>query len=724
MIHDYRNIEHRDAVLAYDDVEPMTDAAGSLVTRWDGVTFKTHPATGEPVPDEAAQVPQWRYLKPQQAAWPAADFIVGNPPFIGASTMRVALGDGYVEALRRTWPEVPESADFVMYWWHRAALTVRSGASRRFGFITTNSLRQTFNRRVVQAALEGSLVRSELDGTLHARRWAGSGERTAGVLMKHPKSAPSSPHPTAGGLSLLFVIPDHPWVDSANGAAVRIAMTVAGRRSDFSSYDVPDVYCLQNVYAANGRLLQVVEEKTGSDGSVDVKLTEQWGEIHADLRIGADITMAVPLLSNAGMSSPGVKLHGAGFIVTSDEATALGLGTVPGLERYIREYRNGRDLTGSPRGVKVIDLFGLSAEKVRSAFPAVYQRLSERVKPERDAKGTTKDGAGYAAAWWLFGKPRQKMRKQLVGLPRYIATVETAKHRTFQFLDASILPDNMLIAIASDDALHLGVLSSSVHVPWALATGGRLGLGNDPRYNKSRCFETFPFPDQDAGLTPDLADRIRVLAEQIDAHRKKQQAAHPDITLTGMYNVLEKLRSGETLTAKEKVVNEQGLVGVLLSLHNELDDAVLAAYGWSDLNLPADTETLLERLVALNARRAAEEATGIVRWLRPEFQQRGTAGEQTEMEVTTDAGKVAATAKPSTVAPLAKRAWPAGLPEQIKTVAEVLSASAQALTLTALEAHFTARGRWRKRLPTILETLEALGRARHLASKPERWQAI
>lgn len=61
------------------------------------------------------------------------------------------------------------------------------------------------------------------------------------------------------------------------------------------------------------------------------------------------------------------------------------------------------------------------------------------------------------------------MRKQLTGLPRYIATVETAKHRTFQFLDASILPDNKLIAIALSNAFHFGVLSSGAHTTWALA---------------------------------------------------------------------------------------------------------------------------------------------------------------------------------------------------------------------------------------------------------------
>jgi hypothetical protein len=103
------------------------------------------------LPGRAAALPGAR-----QGRVAAADYIVGNPPFIGAATMRRALGDGYVDAVRGTWKAVPESADFVMYWWHIAGEAVRSGAARRFGFITTNSLRQTFNRRVVQAQLEAN----------------------------------------------------------------------------------------------------------------------------------------------------------------------------------------------------------------------------------------------------------------------------------------------------------------------------------------------------------------------------------------------------------------------------------------------------------------------------------------------------------------------------------------------------------------------------------------
>ncbi len=523
VVHDYGNIEHRDAVLAYDGTEPMTDAKGQPLTRWDGVTYKPHPVTGQPVPDEAAQVVQWRYLNPRQAEWPRADFIVGNPPFIGASTMRAALGDGYVDALRAAWPDVPDSADFVMFWWARAAALVGSGAVQRMGLITTNSLRQTFNRRVVQAGLEGSL------GTCVSMPLAGTGVGHAGGLMlpNAQKSASATPHPGAGVAHLAFAVPDHPWVDSANGAAVRIAMTVLAPGQ------------------GDGRLLTVRRESAGEFGEVAVELAERQGLLHADLAVGANVAGAQALRAMSGVSSPGVKLHGAGFIVTRAEATALGLGSVPGMERHVRDYRNGRDLTATPRDVLVIDLFGLSVDEVRTQFPALYQWVYERVKPERDQNNR----ATYRDNWWLFGEPRKDLRPALAGLPRYIATVETAKHRVFQFLDATVLPDNKLITIALSESLQLGVLSSAVHMRWSLATGSWLGVGNDPVYVKSRCFEAFPFPDADTGLTPALAERIGALAEQIDAHRKRQQAAHADATLTAVYNVLEKLRSGEPLSA-------------------------------------------------------------------------------------------------------------------------------------------------------------------------------
>ena len=153
----------------------------------------------------------------------------------------------------------------------------------------------------------------------------------------------------------------------------------------------------------------------------------------------------------------------------SSRSTASWLSTVR--SRRGRSRRRGNHC-------RVIDWFGLTAEEVRTRFPAVYQHLVDHVKPERGGKqGGTKDSDKCASRWWLFGKTRSAFRPALRGLRRYIATAETAKHRFFVSLDASILPDNMLVNIASSDAYVPGVL-----------------------------------------------------AEQLDSHRKRCQEGHPNLT--------------------------------------------------------------------------------------------------------------------------------------------------------------------------------------------------
>jgi hypothetical protein len=295
-------------------------------------------------------------------------------------------------------------------------------------------------------------------------------------------------------------------------------------------------------------------------------------------------------------------------------------------------------------------------------------------------------------------------------------------------VDLPFCPDHKLYAVCSDDAYVLGVLSSGPHVTWALAAGGT--LEDRPTWTNTTCFATFPFPD----AKPEHKALIRHLAEQLDAHRKRQQAKHADLTLTGMYNVLEKLKTDESLNAKEKVIHEHGLVAVLKTLHDEIDRAVLDAYGWSDLvpllevvngnsapgagGTPATRddckraldEALLERLVTLNAERAAEEQRGLIRWLRPEYQIPASGQPQTpaaeQLEIDTGE-EIPVAAKPG-----ARRSWPATLPAQVKAVAEVLTAARAPLADDAIAACFTGRGPWKKRLPQIIDTLVAVGRVR------------
>jgi hypothetical protein len=522
--------------------------------------MKRHPVTGDPVPDARFTMPVYQYSNPRETDWPAVDFIVGNPPFLGASRMREVLGDEYSATLRKTMKGMPDSADFVMYWWDRAADLARRGKVKRFGFVTTNSLRQTFNRRVVE---------------------------------RHIRDKQS--------LTIVFAIPDHPWVDQTDSAAVRVAMTV-GEAGE-----------------ATG-LLHILENEKANNAGAGLQFSQHRGRIQVDLSVGAAVVTAVPLASNSNLSNHGVIRGGAGFLVTVDEARKLGLGRIAGLDKHLRPIVNGKDLTQTRRGVYVIDLYGLSEQEVQRRFPEVYQHLLGHVMPVRaESKRSTRK-----EKWWLFNESVPKLRQMLAGLPRYISTSETAKHRVFFLLDHSVLPEHKLVNFALSDAFFLGVLSSRVHVAWALANRSNLGVGNDPVYVKTRCFETFPFPD----CSEPIRERLREAGEALNDHRRRRQTRDPELTVTSMYNVLEKLRSGDALSVDEKDIHDRGLISILKKLHDDLDAAVFAAYAW-----PGDVrdEQILERLVALNAERAKEEKRGLVRWLRPEFQTAATA-ESAEIE--------------------------------------------------------------------------------------------
>ncbi len=479
---------------------------------------------------------------------------------------------------------------------------------------------------------------------------------------------------------------------------MRIAMTVAARGT------------------IEGMLLNVADEREAPER---IEFTGRGGIIGSDLRVGADLTSTIALKANDRICSPGIKLHGNGFIVTPQEAAALDPESVAiargttGLPARIRnghgdepqvifDYRNGRDLASRPRDAMVIDLYGLNEAEVRDRYPAVYQHLLATVKPHRD----TNNRASYREYWWLYGEPRSELRAALRGLPRYIATIETAKHRTFQFLPISTLPDNMLVCIGVDDAFALGVLSSRFHVPWAVGSGGRLGMGDDPRYSKSRCFDPFPFP---ADVPEPLKNRIRAEAEALDGLRKRVLAEHEDLTLTKLYNVLEALRAndgqGRPLSDAERDIHDRGLVTLIRQHHDAIDDAVADAYGWGEEHRAGtlDEETILTRLVALNKERAAEEARGLIRYLRPEFQD---PGYRAPVDGTLDLGEAAAVPV-ATIIP-----WPETLPEQVGAVQQVLATAPQPLLPQDVARAF--KGKRAATVRPVLDALAGLGMARRL----------
>jgi SAM-dependent methyltransferase len=239
VISNFHNIECRDALMTYDAKVPALDEHGQQITEWDRVTFTRSAITGRKIPDPTARRPVFSCPNARKTVWPDADFIVGNPPFIGKGKLIKDLGEGYIKTLRDTYNgEVPNGSDFVMYWWKKAAERVATGQIRRSGLISTNSISQVFNSRVV-------------------------GEVLSTVPATH----------------LSFAIPDHPWVDDEDGAAIRISMTVLARGD------------------GDGTLATIVDEKPSDveTGLVEVSLLLRTGLIHRNLTVGVNVTLAKPL---------------------------------------------------------------------------------------------------------------------------------------------------------------------------------------------------------------------------------------------------------------------------------------------------------------------------------------------------------------------------------------------------------------------------------------------
>lgn len=459
-----------------------------------------------------------------------------------------------------------------------------------------------------------------------------------------------------------WTVRDHPWVDDEDGAAVRVAMTVFAKSPVSATLvEVNDSGAVTSVRSAS--------------------------RLNSDLTIGVDVVSAGAegLGSNKGLATVGFKLYGKGFVLEDSEARAI-LAADARNKLVIRPLMIGRDLAGRPRNNWVID-FGSMSEREAQGFPVPFDLVRSRVKPHRDANPND----DIRARWWQLGHLRNQLRDATHGLSQVLVTQETARHRFFVPIDTRVAPEGSLFCIAIDDAFALGVLSSRAHTAWAAAASGKMGVGNDYRYNKS-CFEGFPFPDPSASVRVEIA----ALASRIDSHRKAAISRDKVVTMTGMYNVIEKLRTGEALTEAEHRIHDAAACGVLRDLHDELDMLVETAYGWHG---HPDTAAMLERLVLLHDERVREEKLGKVRWLRPDFQvpRFGEDLPSAELDIVD--------AEPAKAKKAKRPAWPADVISQIGAVKKLLAVEA----LTAQDVVSRFSGARIEILRRHLDILEVMG---------------
>ena len=318
------------------------------------------------------------------------------------------------------------------------------------------------------------------------------------------------------------------------------------------------------------------------DGSEKERLLDgaPVGSINADLTAGADLTRAVRLPTNAGVSFM-ADVKGGPFDISAGVASAMLASPNPDGRSnadVVRPWVNGLDITRRPRNMWVID-FGVNTPVEEAMlYEAPFEYVKEHVEPIRSQVRRK----SYAEKWWLHVEPCSGMRSALDGLDRYIATPTTSKYRLFVWLPAETLPDHALIVFARDDDYFFGVLHSRPHELWALAKGTQ--LETRPRYTPTSTFETFPMPE---APSPEAEAEVATAARTLDQLRCGW--LNPDgMDVGGL--------ATRTLT---NLYNQRPTW--LAQAHENLDRSVHAAYGWE---YPLADDEVLSRLLALNLARS------------------------------------------------------------------------------------------------------------------------
>ncbi|GIJ29836.1 hypothetical protein Vqi01_49980 [Micromonospora qiuiae] len=306
------------------------------------------------------------------------------------------------------------------------------------------------------------------------------------------------------------------------------------------------------------------------------------------------------LAENANMAYIGCYVLGLGFVLEPEEAQAWVTEDERNAE-VLFPYLNGEDLNSRPdcsASRWVIDFTGycvICAARLRRPF----DRVERLVKPER----LRNNRKVYRDYWWQYAERRPAMRKAIAELDEVLVIALVSKSVMPARVPTGQVFSHMLGIFATDSVADQAVLSSSQHQLWAITYGST--LETRVRYTPSDVFETFPRPEP--------TDRLAEAGQLLDVERREIM-----------------LRRGLGLTKLYNLVNDPGIadgddpdVARLRRIHVELDEAVMAAYDWSDVPLehgfhtyrqmtrwtvsPAARVKILDRLLAENLRRAAAQ---------------------------------------------------------------------------------------------------------------------
>lgn len=358
--------------------------------------------------------------------------------------------------------------------------------------------------------------------------------------------------------------------------------------------------------------------------------------IHADLTADIDVTKASKLRENLGKSFQGVTpsasvkkklreelgLPEATFNLEGCEARKIlqEPATMSGesMAEVVRPYLITDDITSRSLDRFIVNFVGRN-EKSAAMFEKPFAAISN-VRLHRLHTDRFKDFQKYP--WWQFAWPRPELFKALKGLPRYISITRVSKHHLCAWTPAAVIPGDALVVVARDDDTTIGVLQSRIHEIWALRRGTSLGVGNDPRYTHTTCFETFPFPE---GLTPDIPtekyennknakaiatavqELIKLREHYLNPPEWTEWVITPEELAAGFPGRFVPKPGREADLKKRTLTNLYNTRPSWLALaHEALDQAVADAYGWSDYTPQCADEVILRQLLALNQQRSGK----------------------------------------------------------------------------------------------------------------------
>lgn len=581
--------------------------------------------------------------------WPAADVIVGNPPFLGDKKMLGVLGSKYVAQLRKLYAgRVPGGADLVTYWFEKARAQIAMGKARYAGLVATNSIRGGANRKVLERILQTestseigglhddgdvrhAISRGQAQSGRYPARTGGGGSAcdrrgTGGAGDQDPSGSdpgkdagtdadrPGRPEMDdrgsvgggdvarhqklllAGRLRIFNAWSDEPWIN--DGAAVRVSLVAFGSDA-----------CGRPLLLDGKPTLAIYPDLSGATA------------LHEN-----DLTKAKALTENLGVAIQGPTKGGAFEIAGETARRWLLQPNAHGKSNscVLKPWSNGLDITRRHLDRWIIDFTEMD-EAESSLFEVPFEHARSVVFPARQAVARER----RKRYWWQFNEPAPGLRSALSVLCRYIATPEVSKYRVFVWLNTPTVPDKNLVVIAREDDATFGVLQSRFHAIWALKTG--TSLENRPRYTSSSTFRTFPFPPGltpadtagptetlDSGIVlPPVAPERRAAAIAIAeaAHRLnalRERWLNPPEWVERVPEVVpgypERIVPQPEHAAELKQRTLTNLYNArpawLDHAHRALDAAVAAAYGWADAGPQMTEEETLRRLLALNLERS------------------------------------------------------------------------------------------------------------------------